>query len=55
VRKAIACSSRRLAASESSRLLGEGSYISVCILLKTSVLLIGMCCRCDFRRGVVDV
>jgi len=31
LRKAIAFSSRRLAASESSRLLGDGSYIPVYI------------------------
>ena len=48
-------SERRLAASESSRLLGDRSYIPVYILIITSVLLIGICCRCYFRRGVVDV
>jgi len=46
VRKAIAFSSRRLAASESSCHLGDRSYISVYILLITSVLSIGICCRC---------
>jgi len=55
MRKTIAFSSRRRAASESSRLLGEGFYIPVYILLITSVLLIGVCCRWYFRRGVVDV
>jgi hypothetical protein len=43
------------AASESSRLFGEGSYISVYILLITSVLLISACCRWYLRRGVIDV
>ena len=51
--KAVGFSSRRLAASKSSRLLGVRSCISVYIL--TSVLYIGICCRDCFRRGVVDV
>ena len=41
----MAFSSRRLEASESSR-LSEGRYcIRVSMLLVTSVLLIGICCR----------
>lgn len=46
---------RRRAASESSRLLGDGSYIHVYILIITSVLHVGICCRGYFRRGVVNV
>jgi len=53
MRKAIGFSSRRRAASESSRLLGGRSHIPVYIL--TSVLIIGICCRWYFRRGAVDV
>jgi hypothetical protein len=44
-------SERRRAASESSRLLGDGSYITVYILLITSVLSIGICCRCYLGRS----
>jgi hypothetical protein len=55
MRKTIAFSSRRRAASESSRILREVVYLCIYILLITSVLLIGVCCRCYFRRGEVDV
>jgi hypothetical protein len=49
MRNAIAFRSRRRRVSESSRSLGEGSYIPVYILLITSVLIIVICCRCYFR------
>ena len=55
MRKAIAFRSRWRAASESSRLSGGRFYIPVYILLITSVLAVGICCRGYFRRGVVDV
>jgi hypothetical protein len=53
MRKATAFAWRRRAASESSRLSEGRCCIYVYIL--TSVLLIGICCRWYFRRGVVDV
>ena len=48
-------SERRLAASKSSRLSGVRSCTSVYILIITSVLIIGICCRLYLRSGVVDV
>ena len=46
MRKAMAFRSRRRATSKSSCLIRERSYIPVSILLITSVLIIGICCRC---------